>query len=279
MTLLSEKPYWLSAPLGQDRLRLEVYHTHKVDLGARELSEHFLTLQAIGLARVEIYNGRAARSYLIPTGAFCFSPYGPAARVRWSSPRTLFVVALSPRWIAAIAQEHGHGAEVLRPAIAARDPHVEWIVRALVLESRDGMPTGSLYLDTLANALVVRLLSHQRTEQTASRQRGGLGGIRLRAILERIHTDPGNPPPLIELAKLAGLSIDHFVRAFRSSIGEPPHRYMLRERIRVAQQLLASTSKPLAEIALQTGFADQSHFTIAFRRWVGTTPARYRFGA
>jgi AraC family transcriptional regulator len=276
MRLLTDEPSWSSEPLGKDRLRLEVHHSPCADVDARDLREHFLTLQASGSARIEIDDGPAMRSCLIAAGGFCLSPAGPVAPVRWHAPRTLFVVALTPRWLGTLADEDQRGPVALRCAIGARDPDIEWLVRALVDESKKGHPTGPMYVDSLAHALALRILFLHRADGVAAYQRGGLAGTRLRAVLERMREDFTRPASTTELARLAGLSVDHFVRAFRSSIGEPPHRYLLRERIREAQRLLSTTSQPLVEIALQTGFGDQSHFHTTFRRWVGTTPSRYR---
>jgi len=80
------------------------------------------------------------------------------------------------------------------------------------------------------------------------------------------------------LAGTAGLSIHHFARAFRQSVGEPPHSYVLRRRIERAQEMLKQTDQPLAEIALAVGFSDHSHFARHFRRLVGVTPGAARWG-
>jgi AraC family transcriptional regulator len=254
---------------------LETYDSHGSEIPARDLPEHFITLQATGSALIEVEEGRTMRPYRIAAGGFCVSPSGPAARARWNEHRTLFVVALTPDWLATLTDRHRHEV-VLQRAVGARDPQIEWLLRTLVHESKHNHPGGTAYLDALAHALALRALSLHTIEQFTSSHRGGLAGSRLRTVLDRMHADLAQPATTGELARLAGLSIDHFVRAFRVSIGEPPHRYLLRERIREAQRLLTTTSRPLAEIALQTGFADQSHFHSVFRRWVGTTPSRYR---
>ena len=56
----------------------------------------------------------------------------------------------------------------------------------------------------------------------------------------------------------------------------PPYKWVLKERIRRAQALMAATATPIADIAAMAGFADQSHFTKAFRRVTGTTPRYWR---
>jgi AraC-like DNA-binding protein len=76
---------------------------------------------------------------------------------------------------------------------------------------------------------------------------------------------------------MAGLSVFHFARAFRQSFGMPPHSYLLRRRIERADRLLEQTELSLSEIALSTGFSDQSHFAKHFRRLTGMTPSTARW--
>jgi AraC-like DNA-binding protein len=79
------------------------------------------------------------------------------------------------------------------------------------------------------------------------------------------------------LAGLAGLSIYHFARAFKRSEGLTPHEYIVRRRVQYAQNLLANSDMPLAEIAVAAGFSDQSHCARRFREHVGVTPSSYRW--
>ncbi len=81
---------------------------------------------------------------------------------------------------------------------------------------------------------------------------------------------------LEELAALVSLSAKHFARAFRQSTGTPPHRWLIERRLDRAKAMLVEGDLDLAEIALACGFADQSHFTAAFRKLVGMTPGSYR---
>ena len=79
------------------------------------------------------------------------------------------------------------------------------------------------------------------------------------------------------LAGIVGLSKYHFARAFKQSEGLTPHDYLLQCRVRRAQELLANTDLSLAEIALASGFSDQSHCARRFRERVGITPRSYRW--
>lgn len=82
------------------------------------------------------------------------------------------------------------------------------------------------------------------------------------------------PVSLQDLARLVGLSPYHLNRSFCRKIGMPPHAYQLQIRIARAKSALR-TGSSIAEVALATGFADQSHFTRVFKRLIGVTPARY----
>ena len=78
---------------------------------------------------------------------------------------------------------------------------------------------------------------------------------------------------LAELAQIAGLSKFHLLRVFRQRFGLTPHAYQLQQRILRAKQLLRAL--PVADVAAECGFADQSHFHRVFRSLVGTPPGRY----
>jgi AraC-like DNA-binding protein len=83
---------------------------------------------------------------------------------------------------------------------------------------------------------------------------------------------------LQDLAALSGLSPYYFVRAFRSRYGLPPHTYQLQQRIELSKRLL-SHGRPIAAVAAEVGFADQSHFTRKFKMLVGATPRQYQRAA
>jgi len=80
---------------------------------------------------------------------------------------------------------------------------------------------------------------------------------------------------LAELAKVAELSAFHLCRAFGSTVGMPPHAYQTQVRVVRAKALLVAGHLPLTQIAIEVGFASQSHLTRHFTRLVGTTPGQY----
>lgn len=84
------------------------------------------------------------------------------------------------------------------------------------------------------------------------------------------------PLDLTRLSRAVALSPSYLSRLFRAHVGEPPHRYLTRLRLELAQELLRTSSLSVARIAARTGFATPSHFVASFRAHLGTTPGRYR---
>jgi len=78
------------------------------------------------------------------------------------------------------------------------------------------------------------------------------------------------------LAEIAGISVPHFNRRFRQLLRLSPMDYVLSLRVQESQRQLVTTNEPIGEIALNTGFYDQSHFTKRFRKVTGMTPLQYR---
>lgn len=123
-----------------------------------------------------------------------------------------------------------------------------------------------------------RAVAGQRPKPAEPRKivTGGLAPHRLRRVIDHAEAHLGEPLRLADLAQIAKVSPKHFSRAFTQSMGLPPHRWVIEKRIAAARHLLRQADKPLSAIALECGFADQSHFTSLFRRHVGVPPGLWR---
>jgi transcriptional regulator GlxA family with amidase domain len=107
--------------------------------------------------------------------------------------------------------------------------------------------------------------------------RGGLPPRALQRVRDYIAAHLDGNITNDALAEIAGLSVCHFARAFKQSQGMSPHCYVLHCRVERTQQLLATTDLPLSEVAIASGFSDQSHCARCFRKIVGVTPGAYRW--
>jgi transcriptional regulator of acetoin/glycerol metabolism len=120
-------------------------------------------------------------------------------------------------------------------------------------------------------------LENLSVETIPSPSRGGLSPAVTRRVCDYIEGHLDEKIRLDGLAALTGLSTDHFARAFHQSVGVPPHSYLLRRRLEHVEHMLRETHAPLSEIALATGFSDQSHLARHFRRWAGMSPRQARW--
>jgi AraC family transcriptional regulator len=98
----------------------------------------------------------------------------------------------------------------------------------------------------------------------------------LKRVRDRLHDEPERRHTHEELAREAAVHPVHLAQMFRRFFGQPPAAYQRRLRLEHAAQRLARTDDTLAEIALASGYCDQAHFSNAFKREVGLTPAAYR---
>lgn len=99
--------------------------------------------------------------------------------------------------------------------------------------------------------------------------------IRMNRVRDYLIAHLDSNPGLDELASISGVDRFRLSRQFKSAFGQSPHAYLVRLRLRTARQLLASGISP-SMVALQTGFADQSHLGRWFRRAYRLSPAAYQ---
>jgi len=114
------------------------------------------------------------------------------------------------------------------------------------------------------------------TVPRARAPRGGLAPWQARRVAAYVHVHIGTSLRASELAKLVRLSYSHFNRAFKVSFHETPTAYIMRQRMRLAQDKMLTTGHPLSQVALECGLCDQAHFSRMFRRVVGESPRLWR---
>jgi AraC family transcriptional regulator len=108
--------------------------------------------------------------------------------------------------------------------------------------------------------------------------KGGLSPAALQRVQVYVEANLGEAIPLQDLAARAGLSPFHFARAFKTSMSVPPRVFVEQRRVERVKQLLTDTTRPIADVAVETGFGTQSRLTTVFRRHTGFTPAAFRRG-
>lgn len=106
--------------------------------------------------------------------------------------------------------------------------------------------------------------------------KGRLSPVQIRKTLDAIEAWMPSGIRIATLAGQLGMGTHQFTRLFRQTMGYSPYRFVMMRRIERARALLEETALPLIEIALELGFASQSHFTSVFHREMRATPQAYR---
>jgi AraC-like DNA-binding protein len=100
--------------------------------------------------------------------------------------------------------------------------------------------------------------------------------LRARDTMDRHYAEPLDVPAL---ARVAHVSEAHFIRTFRATFGETPHRYLQRRRVERAMFMLRESDSSVTEICFDVGFTSLGTFSRTFREIVGRSPSEYRNGA
>jgi AraC-like DNA-binding protein len=159
---------------------------------------------------------------------------------------------------------------------SAHPPAVRTLAQVLFDSLRAEAPNVPLLAHV---ALALRAILTFRPPREDAAPRGGLATWQERRAVAYMDERLDQSFPVAAVADACGLSVNHFSRAFRRSMGKPPHRWLLDRRIDRARELLRDTAVSLADIALACGFAEQSHFTRVFTRTVGIPPGAWRRAA
>jgi AraC family transcriptional regulator len=214
-------------------------------------------------------------------GSLLVLPAGTPSRWEWRGACDSSQIQLEPQLLTRVAAEAldlNPDRVELPPVHDLSHPQLRATVQALDAEVTAGSPGGRLLAESLGNVLAVQLLREFVAPTKAGPPTDGvLPRGRLRAVLEYIHEHLEAEVSLEHLAAVAHMSPYHFARLFKNSTGLPPHQYVIARRVERAKELLRERDRPpLAEVATEVGFADQSHFTRHFKRLVGVTPRQFQ---
>lgn len=134
-----------------------------------------------------------------------------------------------------------------------------------------------MFLDHVTFALGAHVAQVYGGLRPGSRpHKGGLASWQEKRAKDALSASLKGEATLRDVARQCGLSVSHFSRAFKETTGVAPYRWLVLRRVDVAKSLLRARRHSLSDIALECGFADQSHFTRVFTRIAGISPGAWR---
>jgi AraC family transcriptional regulator len=223
-------------------------------------------------------NGRGGHvPYTKHPGTITFAPPGIVPAVRQGNRFEIILCALEPAFVRCVEDELNQPPTTRLPyRTGFHDATLRQLIRLLEAEASQGGPSGRLYADHLAHALVMRFLLQGRTQSgNGSAAASPLPRHLLQRVLERMH-DLVADLDLQTLAAESGYSRSHFLRMFEAATGLTPHRYLLQLRLERAQKLIRQGSTSLIDIAALCGFSSHAHMSRIFRQLLGVPPSQYR---
>lgn len=275
------QPLTSSQPLGWNDIALHTSRLKPTDeyMQSPVTENHFLLLLVKGSTQIRTKWGGKFHNERQTAGSLHLHPAGNESEGSWSSSVTVAFVELSPRLIVGLADTafRGDPAHVqLLPRLNFRDPLLQYLSTELYNELQNPGLLGTLFVESAAQTIMLHLLRKYSTTVIALREpHTQLNARQIRILNEYIDHHLDQKISLSDLAAQLHLSVSHFERSFRASVGCPPYRYVLERRMERAQQLLGSSKLSVYEIARACGFANQSHFTRHFTQFAGISPARF----
>jgi AraC family transcriptional regulator len=238
---------------------------------------YHLTRPTVVMRKIE---GSARERALIGPRRISLTP--GEATTRWQHsghPEILQVYLRQSVFEAAVSQMYGcdaTGAQIV-PRFAILDPLLEQLAIAIATALKDGNSDDVLYIDTLAQMMAVQLAKHHSKRSQAARAAAKPApGKKIRRLMDFIEEHLDGDLTLEVMAGELQISALYLPRAFKSAVGQSPHRYVLGRRVERAKTLLRNTDSPVADVALSSGFSSQSHLSNWFLRMMGVSPAAYR---
>ena len=188
---------------------------------------------------------------------------------------TTLILSLPEKLLRKVAEESELDAARLqvRNGFQVRDQELEALSWAMKRELELGQPSGSIFLDGVTLAIAARLVArHSSLAKEMEPRYGGLTGRRLKQVLAFIEEELAEDLSLEKIAAVAQVSPSHLNALFRELMNISLHQYVIQRRVERAKTLLLQAKKSITEIALEAGFAHQSHLARHMRRALGLPP-------
>jgi AraC family transcriptional regulator len=234
-------------------------------------------LRPTRLAEVQ-FDGRTAASRVdVPTGGLLIYSLKQSYSVHIPDPFDAVSFRIDQKALDEKAREMGlpRTPELSEPFLSTPDETLLNLSKALLPALRRPAEVNSLFAEHVFDAILAHLIQsaakfHSKPSVDQSVE------DRIRVAQDFLLDSLGSDVTAKEVASACGLSINRFNRSFRSVTGLPPHKWLLQRRINRARELLEHTGMEIADIALNCGFADQSHMTRVFGQHLGMPPGAWR---
>ena len=273
------EPLLSSRSRGWNGIVVELHRFHDVD-ALVQMPEHVVAVHIAGsIDLLQRRYGKACRRTIGP-GDVIITPVGEPKYWQHAGETVVALLRLDAGFVGEVARgefERDPSRLELQDNFGIRDSEIDRLGRQLVAALEFEGTANRMYAESLAIRVARHLARHySAAATTAERPVAKLSRHKLMRSIEYIEDHLREEVTLRGIAQSLAMSPWHFARAFRQTMGIPPHRYVLERRIETAKSLLRESDLPITDIAHRIGCASHSHFSVMFHRVTGLTPRDYR---
>ena len=268
-------------PRAAELLNLEYFEAPPARMPFDVFDQHHLLLNLREAPmRVENWRDSEHRDFVYGPDEIILTPASIRSGWHWHEQSRVIVITILPDMLGRFASsELGVLLQQrqLRDVPQALDADLCQAGRMLLDALRTRSTGSEVMYESLARIFLVKLIQRYgelRSDALAFSR--GFTASHYKRVLDYVSEQYAGPIAVEDLARVAGLSPAHFSRLFKEVMGDSPYQFVMDYRAEQARKLLADKQRPLSDIALACGFADQAHFTRIFKRLTGETPKAFR---
>lgn len=268
-------------PRAADLLNLEYFEAEPARMPYEVFAQHHLLLNIRTLPmRVENWRDAVHRDFTYLPDEIVLTPAGIRSGWHWHERSSVIVITLEPDRLRRFAtSELGLVLtdRQLRDTPQAVDADL-CQTGGMLLQALRNRGTGSeVIYESLARIFLVKLLQrYGETRSEALTFSRGFTASHYKRVLDFVADRFGEPITIDDMARVAGLSAAHFARLFKELLGDSPYQFVMDYRVEQAKRMLQDPARPMVDVALACGFADQPHFSRVFKQLTGMTPKAFR---
>lgn len=227
--------------------------------------------------KLAVNSDRKYTSDILP-GAIDLVPSNSQVLANWTGSMRGLRIDIDPKRLQRLAgAEFGNDSlEFQPPQFGFIDRHLHTLALWTLKELDIGDSLSPEALDALVTLSYTHVIRNYSSLRGRSIPNGGLSPTVLRKVKDYIQANNTKTPTIEELASVALLSPNHFIRAFKQSTGQSPHQFVLAARLANAKKLILTRDMSLNLIAISAGFSSHSHMTAQMKRLWGVTPSELR---